>query len=66
MGHGFTNRAEVEYTGFLKEALTKIWPEPTGLVRWPPAYMMDRDFIDTLTLEGVGSFEMRVWPGRIQ
>ena len=63
VGHRFANRTEVEYTGFLREAMANVWPDASGVVRWPPAYMMDRDFIDTLTLEGVGSFETRVWPG---
>lgn len=62
VGHRFGNRTEVGYTGSLNEALIKIWPDATGVARWPPPYMMDRDFIDILTLEGVGDFETRIWP----
>lgn len=60
VGHRYRNAAEVTYDGSLDESLIKIWP-PTGVVSWPPRYMLDRDLIDLLTVAPNG-ITIRVWP----
>ena len=61
LGHGFSRRTEIEYAGELGHGMLKIWPVAQPVVAWPPRQMMDADFMELLTMEGVGSFETTVW-----
>jgi hypothetical protein len=59
LGSRYRNRTEVTYEGSVSEALVKVWPVAFPVVAWPPPYMMDRDFIDTLTLPP-SAFNVRI------
>jgi hypothetical protein len=59
--HRFRHRAEITYDGAFDGAIDQIWPDPSGLLTWPPRLMMDREFVEAMTLPP-GGFTLRAYP----
>ena len=56
VAHRLKNHVKITYEGGFDEALIQIWPDPSGLLLWPPPLMMDREFIEIITLPPGGFF----------
>jgi hypothetical protein len=59
VAHRHRHRSEITLRGTLEEAVDQIWPDPSGLVTWPPRLMMDADLVQAITLPP-GGFTIRV------